>query len=355
MRIITVSPLTKQVPERFSPSGANWILKCHLRGLFKNTNNKGYDLKNNYAAALGNVIHKILDINSSNRINTEEEFNIIWQLTEQEEQNGGLKYLVKNYARYKYAGKRLILKEPDGVFHERSNFLWQFLSERWLASSDGFLRGRPDTLVLKNGLPYEIKDYKTGQVFREDIPEMSADSGADFYDFIKDEYRNQLLLYAYLVRENYGFFPTKLTVVTPDGTEISGPCIPDEVTGLVSRIRVMQQNLTKLREGELASPSALNCRYCNYKPDCPFRIITEPGPYGDIAGTAVDINAHTFGNFTITLNSGQKIFMPQPCADMDSVLKLKGKPLFINNVKQSASHPDGYSFTKFSIIYNVQQ
>lgn len=354
MKIIELKQLKAQIPEQFSPSGANWILKCPLRGLFKNADNNTYDLPNNYAASVGNVIHKVLDASNHNMVSHENEFNLLWNRAENEELDGGLKFLVRNYARYKYAAKKLAFRQNRGHSSAKKQTTWQLLSERRIKSSGGFISGRPDLLILKNGMPYEIKDYKTGQVFREDIPEIKAGDDDNYYDFIKDQYRNQLLLYAFLVQGKYGSLPLKLTIVTTDGTEISGPCIPEDVMALTGEIRKMHGDLISLSDAELARPSVENCRYCNYKPGCRFSMLGEPDPYGDLTGTADEIKFHAFGNFTITLTSGKKIFMPQPYPDAGSILRLQGLNLFINNVRRSVNNPDVYFLTKFSLVYSIQ-
>jgi CRISPR/Cas system-associated exonuclease Cas4 (RecB family) len=138
----------------------------------------------------------------------------------------------------------------------------KFQAEQKLVARDGWLVGKAD-LIIETHQHVEIVDYKTGQIF--------DDSGR-----LKEDYRAQLLLYAWLYADiNGGKYPDRLAILDLNQTAhdvnfttIDCEKIADEA----------QQRLNKINDAidnqvftTLATPSEDNCSFCSMRPVCSFK------------------------------------------------------------------------------------
>ncbi len=145
---------------------------------------------------------------------------------------------------------------------ERTSFRGSAL-EMENASKDGQIVGRLDRITWEDG-ELAVTDVKTGQV-------------NDSEGKLRAATRIQLLLYSYLVHEQFGRWPTTLRVLPLHSDPITVPFVPAEAQELAERMkaRLIDANelIGKVRAGsacesELASPSVESCRFCRYRPSC---------------------------------------------------------------------------------------
>lgn len=135
-----------------------------------------------------------------------------------------------------------------------------FNHEQPLKSSDGLISGRVD-LVTKLGNHIKITDFKSGRIL---------DDGGE----IKENYEDQLKLYAYLFKEERNEFPDELTLVDLARNEYSIEFSEDKCIKIAEEAKYMLRDTNEkarkdLRK-QLANESHENCRFCLYKPACEF-------------------------------------------------------------------------------------
>jgi len=327
------------------------ILKCPIRGLYTNNANEDYIVSLSKSGEIGTVMHLVLEKGFANNITEEKEFSALWSSVEQEVNGGTLKYQVKNYARYRYQVMTMLGKDRKTIKAKKKNRTYNFVPEKIIKNLDTLLKGRPDLLVFKHGKPYEIKDYKSGQIFSDDIPENDVLENGESYLFIKEEYKDQLFYYAALVREEYSYLPEKLTIISTNGISVTDDCRLEDVDYAMKRFQQLKKDLAQLNNQSLARPSKDNCRYCNYRPGCSFRIKTEPEPFGDVFGTVFSAVVHSYGNFTIKLESGEQIFNKKTGIAFPGIEKLKGKNIYLTNIRKEVSKENLYLISDFTVIY----
>ncbi len=92
------------------------------------------------------------------------------------------------------------------------------MPEEELSDLEYNIEGTLDLLIISDGMPIEIRDYKTGNIYDLEAKKALDDEKTDCEDeHIKEDFRKQLFLYALLVKKKYGHYPEKLTIVTNDG------------------------------------------------------------------------------------------------------------------------------------------
>jgi hypothetical protein len=133
------------------------------------------------------------------------------------------------------------------------------IREKQLTAMEGKLIGKPDVITSD-----AIWDYKSGNVYDE------SPHGAKI---VKESYVRQLLLYGYLVNENYGRYPDvgKL-LMQGEAVEIQleADRCTNEAIQAVSLLDSFNEKLTSSVDvTDLATPSPSACRWCNFKTLCP--------------------------------------------------------------------------------------
>ncbi|HAU37974.1 MAG TPA: hypothetical protein DCX07_09700 [Phycisphaerales bacterium] len=134
----------------------------------------------------------------------------------------------------------------------------QILREQYLTAMAGKLVGRPDRVARR-----EVTDYKSGGIYED----RSATE-------VKASYIRQLRLYAYLVRQNYGYWPEKGVLVPMLGAKVEIELAPSacesEAAEAVSLLGAANAMLPSAGDAaRLANPSPKSCGYCPYKIICP--------------------------------------------------------------------------------------
>jgi hypothetical protein len=155
----------------------------------------------------------------------------------------------------------------------------------WLESEDHIIGGIIDE-IRQNTHNVQLVDYKSGIVLDHDTFQ------------IKPEYIVQLKLYAALYFENYNHWPNTLTIIQINGSEIDIPFSEKECLSLYQEAKYKFHKVNQLISNnvdamELATPSSLNCRFCNFRPGCvsyqfEMQNISDKWSYKDLAGTIVE-------------------------------------------------------------------
>jgi hypothetical protein len=132
--------------------------------------------------------------------------------------------------------------------------------EEPLAPSGMPLRGRVDRVEIDSS-GVHIVDIKTGW---------------EYGDELREEHRDQLLLYAAMWQRTTGEWPRLASIQATDGRRLSFNVVPSEAEGVVDEaLAALQRYNDAVRQGSepsaLASPSGGSCRHCPYRGVCgPF-------------------------------------------------------------------------------------
>lgn len=130
--------------------------------------------------------------------------------------------------------------------------------EQWLSGAGGRLVGRPD--LLRDNV---VIDYKTGDVHEHEDSKVA-----------KASYVRQLQIYAFLVSESTGTWPTRGVLVPMEGLPLEIELEPAACERIAEdALELMDCYNRQVRvEGAatgLASPSPEACRWCPYQMLCP--------------------------------------------------------------------------------------
>ncbi len=140
-----------------------------------------------------------------------------------------------------------------------ATFFPQRTSEHWVQSSDGSVGGYIDRIKrTQEGIV--IQDYKTGAITEENE---SA---------IRESYAIQMKLYAGLYHARYGQWPAALELVPQRGGPSRVPFTHEECVALLEEARsLLRETNAAIENGNLeilASPAAVTCRFCCFRPSC---------------------------------------------------------------------------------------
>lgn len=137
--------------------------------------------------------------------------------------------------------------------------------EVWLQNSSGTVGGKVDCIEFnENGIV--LKDFKSGAI-------IDGEDGS-----IKEQYIEQMKLYAALYFEEEKVWPKTLSLIGMGGETANIPFTTDECVHL---LRSAEDQLNKVNTaidenqdalsslgGILATPSILECRFCTWRPGC---------------------------------------------------------------------------------------
>ncbi|MEN0053056.1 MAG: PD-(D/E)XK nuclease family protein [Mucilaginibacter sp.] len=352
MEIVTVSPLEERPLGLLSPSRLNTILKCPLSGLYNHDGNSAYfPVGNSHFASLGNVIHDVFKSANRGNINSDESFSQIWYSAEEKQIKGGLKNIVPNYGKIKYSiRKQLVKPRINGLKSYAKGYYG--IPEKMIEDKEHGVKGQPDLVAFRYNVPYEIKDYKTGEVFDPVTLEPDREEQNRSFEEIKEGFKNQLHLYAFLVNRKYGSYPQFLTIVTAAGEEIRTGCEQGKVDFLMNMIKSCKDRIQNEIAADLANPSLSNCRFCPFKPGCKWRYSSDSDAFVDIEGVVSNVQFPPYGNFTIHLQNGEHLFHKLPFEGGPEKLKeIIQKKVFVSNVRYEVLEKKLYTTSKYTKIY----
>jgi hypothetical protein len=228
----------------------------------------------------------------------------------------------------------------------------RYISEKWFQTSDGVLGGKID-LIVEDNVEIEIIDFKTGSITKECLD----DNGETVYD-VKEEYKDQLKLYAFLYSETMKRLPSKLNLIdlakqkyNVDFTQEECALLYQEAIDLLKEVNA---SINSLQFEKFANPTILNCRYCLFRPACRYYLeyLKDDENMNDVTGIVTNIMIYLNGNISIDMDcNGRKFSVTGFAKDKFSYLNFcKMKVLNIFNLKKELSG-NNYAVTKTTMIY----
>jgi len=325
--------------KRISPSRYTSISKCPYRVVLANSYSFPL-LPYPPANHLGNIIHECIRLFITGKTGTNTEFDEMWnRLLAKEEKAlkdmgfGFFTPLNQNIPGYTI--KKLQLKSQL----ERQNKVEtqrdrktdiSILAEQWLEAQDALIAGYADMIINLNGYT-KLSDFKSGQILLEE-------------GGVKEEYENQLKLYAYLYNETFGKYPDELSIIDLENKEYSITFTVQECEKLAGRAREALFEINNLIKNDklekLAKPDPENCQSCLYRPACnfywSFSLPETDSVFRDIKGILTKVRQFRNGNLNITLESdGKEVTVSQITNEhLPLLTDLIGKQVAFYNVKK---------------------
>ena len=267
---------------RVTPTTLLTAKKCRLQAVWSAARQSPF-LPLPAEAAVGRVIHRVMEGVRRVRVATREGFDGLWvQALDEEEERLSKSWFEKHL---------VPLSRSIRDYEQRRELCWIAVrsmtptaplqnyasqshlhrgTEVWVETPDGSCAGRIDAVkVSKDGV--ELIDYKSSPVFPLD------NNGVGGEDI--EAYSFQLKFYAALYQARYGTWPRSLKIVANGGRSLEIPFTHTECTAhlksaykTLSRINciIRSSGLTSKQtvSAQLASPTSQNCAYCSYRPVC---------------------------------------------------------------------------------------
>lgn len=330
---------------------------CSYKSLLAEARNKIPLLPVSANAYYGTVLHKMLELISKGEIRSEEEFNSNFEeqvkLMEEKLIEQGYNFFVPLQKKAKdFMMKKILLKEhlknysPKKSKATKSNFL----TEKWYESKDKTIGGKID-LVIEEESKTEILDFKTGAITQDFL-----DDDGEVYSDVKEEYKEQLKLYAYLYFENTGKFPNELSLVDLTKQKFSIAFSQNECNAIFEEAKSVLSSTNNCIDTGLfkPNPTEANCKFCLYRPACSFYLkeIESPNNFNDISGSLVNAVKFQNGNVSMYLKSGANTITVSnlPAEMFDELINSKTKKINVFNLRRE-TRSNFYSATKTTMIY----
>ncbi len=298
--------------KRISPSRYTAINRCPYKVVLANSHSAPL-LPYPPANHLGNVIHECIRLITCREIATVKDFEENWsRLQVQEEEtlkdNGfgfytPLNENVPGYTIKKLQVKSLLysknMEKPQGNFKSVSHS--HILTEKWLEAQDSLIGGYADIIFNRNNY-IKLSDFKSGKIIIEEGQ-------------IKEEYEDQLKLYAYLYKEVYGKYPDELSVIDLEKNEYSVAFTPKECEAIAEKSREALSQINNLIEQDklelLAKPDMDNCKFCLYRPSCRYfwdlPLASSDSQFCDLKGNLAAVKQFQNGNLNATLQRDDEV------------------------------------------------
>lgn len=343
--------------KRISPSQFYSMKNCAYKSLLAEAFDKKPILPLSLNAYFGTVLHKMLELLAKGIVKSEDDFNAefdkqVKALEEDLQQKGfafyvPLKIKLRNFGLKKIQLKKHLRSESD-KFTSLSNI--KYHSEKWFESNDKLIGGKVD-LVIENGNEIEIIDFKTGAITQDCL-----DDEGEIYSDVKNEYKEQLKLYAYLYFQNTNKFPTDLSLVDLAKQKFSVEFSEEECKTLFEEAKILLKSTNNCinRKSFSANPKEENCKYCLYRPACSFfhEKLETDFSFNDVFGEIKDVKKFQNGNVSLFLQNGNKSLTIKNISvnEFDELNRSKNKQIRIYNVRKEATE-FVYSATDTTLFY----
>jgi CRISPR/Cas system-associated exonuclease Cas4 (RecB family)/DNA-binding FrmR family transcriptional regulator len=343
--------------KRISPSQFYSMKNCAYKSLLAEAFDKMPLLPVSPNAYFGTVLHKILELMAKgiirNEVDFNAEFDIQVKILEDDLQKNGfgfyvpLKIKLKNFGLKKVQLKKHLQSELEQPISFSST---KFHSEKWLESQDKLIGGKVD-LVIESGNNVEIVDFKTGRIMQDCL-----DDEGDIVSDVKNEYKEQIKLYAYLYFENTNKFPTSLSLIDLAKQKFSVVFSEKECKAVFDEAKNLLKTTndcvnTKLFSG---NPKEGNCKYCLYRPACSFyqKQLETDFSCNDVLGKIKDVKKFQNGNVSVILRNGIRNLIVKNFSSeaFEELNKNKNKQIKIYNLRKEATE-FVYSVADTTMIY----
>ena len=343
--------------KRISPSQFYSMKNCAYKSLLAEAFDKKPLLPVSPNTYFGTVLHKMLELISKGIVKSEDDFNSefdkqVKALENDLQQNGfeffvPLKIKLRNFGLKTIQLKKHLRSEPEQRIISSD---MKFHSEIWFESQDKLIGGKVD-LVVENGNSIEIIEFKSGTITQDHLD----DDGEAFSD-VKNEYKQQLKLYAYLYFENANRFPTDLSLVDLTKQKFPVEFSEAECKVLFDEAKDLLKSTNDCINTKVfsANPKEENCKYCLYRPACSFfqKKLETDFSFNDIFGEIKDIKKFQNGNVSLFLKNGEKEITIKNFSSekYEELNNNRNKKISIYNLRKEATD-FVYSTTETTMIY----
>ena len=293
---------------RISPSHFYSMKNCAYKSLLAAAFESKPLLPVSPNAYFGKVLHTMLEMITKGLIKNENDFNILFdkQVILQEVNLVQLGYdffvplqkNVKDFGMKKVLLKKHLKKNSE---NPESASKVKFYSEKWLESKDKLIAGKVD-LIIEDEQGNEIIDFKTGAITQDVL-----DDDGEIFSKIKEEYTDQLKLYAQLYFENTGKFPSKLSLIDLTKQKFAVAFTQSECESIFMEAKKLLATINQsIIDGTYkANPSEKNCKYCLYRPACSSfsKLLEFKHTFNDVSGTIRNVVKYHNGNINILLEN----------------------------------------------------
>jgi CRISPR/Cas system-associated exonuclease Cas4 (RecB family) len=343
--------------KRISPSQFYSMKNCAYKSLLAEAFDRKPLLPLSPNAYFGTVLHKMLELMAKGIVKSEDDFNAefdkhVKALEEDLKQKGFGFFVPLNVKLQNFGLKKIQLRKHLRSESENSARFsnLKFHSEKWFESQDKLIGGKVD-LVIENGNEVEILDFKTGAITQDCL-----DDEGEIYSDVKNEYKEQLKLYAHLFFENTNKFPTAVSLVDLAGQKFPVEFSEQECKSLFDEAKSLLKstNDSIKTKSFSANPKQENCKYCLYRPACSFfhKKLETDLSFNDVFGEVTNVKKFQNGNVSVFLQIGNKNLTIKnfSAEEFDKLNNHKNKQLRIYNVRKEATE-FVYSAADTTIIY----
>ncbi len=343
--------------KRISPSQFYSMKNCAYKSLLAEAFEKKPLLPVSPNAYFGTVLHKMLELISKGVVRSEDDFNKMFEeqvkAVEENLHQQGYDFFVPLQKNVKDFGmKKILLKKHLRKVLEQpaTTSGVKFYSEKWLESKDKLIAGKID-LVIESEQESEIIDFKTGAITQDVL-----DDAGEIFSEVKEEYKEQLKLYAYLYFENTGKYPTLLSLVDLAKQKFKVDFSQSDCNAIFAEAKKLLDTTNEsISKGTFAAnPTEANCKYCLYRPACSFFLkhLETDYSFNDVSGSVKNIVGYQNGNVSVFLENGErKITVTNfPSEKFDELNESKGREINVYNLRREATE-FVFSATKTTMIY----
>lgn len=330
--------------KRISPSQFYSMKNCAYKSLLAEAFDKKPLLPLSPNAYFGTVLHKILELIAKGIVKSEDDFNtefdnLVKVLEEDLKQNGFGFFIPLKVKLRNFGLKKIQLKKHLRTETEKTTSLGniKFYSEKWFESQDKLIGGKID-LVIENENQIEILDFKTGAITQDCL-----DDEGEIYSDVKNEYKEQLKLYAHLYFENTNRFPTALSLVDLARQKFPVEFSEQECKSLFDEAKSLLKSTNDSinTKSFSANPKQENCKYCLYRPACSFfhKKLETDFSFNDVWGEIKQVKKFQNGNVSLFLQNGDKNLTIKNISseEFDKLNNNKNKQIRIYNVRKEAT------------------
>lgn len=257
--------MTGDIVKYISPSSFYYWEKCPAKAVYSKKYKDEQFFPKHPDAYLGTVVHKIYEKRFEWNFGSEEKFEKIWkrqihQINEEFKDNPLQRrfYPVQWNANF-YAVKKILLKNNILNVVKSSNKRLNFNVEKWVTDNNNIVGGYIDLQIKDNdNRVIEIIDFKTGNIYEKVNGKFQ----------IKEAYKMQFALYAFILNEQQGFMPT-LTLGTMNAKKVSLELDKEYIENMYLRAGFLKNIIKETDDIRLLTVANKgNCKFCNYRKIC---------------------------------------------------------------------------------------